>query len=383
MNMKPNILIRTCWKISISLALFSHILILNKDVFAMPPKKERDLPGDREQDSRKPYSMQKLSKKEQPILLFNALMQKAAIHFHSGEKDQQLNCYKQILIIEGLSPLFRARTHANIAVVHLHLGQTIIASLNLQKAEGLASLEELETVMGPQSFSVFATTYHKTAEDLYLNHPQKALEYELKALKVPKQEESWYEKIHLHLAILHDRLLKFKESLDHALKAKSGTHLTSDERDRALAFAAMGSAEIGKHEDCLKYFDKIRNIDSLPNTERFLLLSTVGGYYLSNQEWEKGINFRIQATNVLDTSTPQYLWSKYHLAMVYGESGNKEKEVELYSDVLELIRSIPSSEEWRDDIVSIHLSIEIFFFVKEQKEKEEREAQVREQALQQ
>ena len=249
------------------------------------PKKEIVQASDEEHNSRKARYTREVG---QCNVDFHVLMQNATKHFQLGEKDQQLRCYQKIVDIEGLSHLNLARTHANMAVVYLHLGRNIMASVHLQKAEELASLEELETVMGTQTYNVFASTYHKTAQDLYLDYPQKALEYEIKALKVPKQTEKLYGDIHLYLAVIYDRLLNSRESLNHALYALDCKFLMPNERDKALCFAAIGSADVGKNEDCIKYFNQISSLSNLHQTERYLVLSAAGGCYLSNRKGDKG-----------------------------------------------------------------------------------------------
>lgn len=159
-------------------------------------------------------------------LLFNAYMQKAAAHFYLGERDKQIGSYKDILTIDGLPQLNVARTYANIGVVYLQLGKSIVAAAHLKKAQELVKLEELKDIMGPQTYSAFATTYDLAAESLYLSHPQQSLEYQLKSLSIPDQELVWYGRGNLKLAICYDRLLKQDESLICALDALKCKSLT-------------------------------------------------------------------------------------------------------------------------------------------------------------
>ncbi|MBS0186120.1 MAG: hypothetical protein JSS34_07265 [Proteobacteria bacterium] len=60
------------------------------------------------------------------LRFFDAYMQKGAGHFHLGERDKQLECYKKILGLEALPKIMRARTHTNLAVVHIHLNNILL-----------------------------------------------------------------------------------------------------------------------------------------------------------------------------------------------------------------------------------------------------------------
>ncbi len=305
-----------------------------------------------------------LNREQNVQVLFEAYMQKAAGHFHLGERDKQLKCYQEILGIEGLPKLTLARTHTNSAVVYLHLGRTLVASGHLQKAEELAPLQEIAKVIGHQIYSVFANIYDKTAQDLYLTHPEKALVYNLKALGIPHQEENWYAYTHLQLAVSYDRLLNSSESLNHALQTLSYKTLTPSEHDRALCYASLGSAGIGQYDQSIRYCEQIKSLKNLHQNERFLLHSTIGSCYFSKGEWNAGIEYRNKANVSLDSSSPEYLIAKYNLGIAYGESGNKDKEMEFYDEVLEVLKSNTFEKSWQEGLQSIRVSIETFYFMK-------------------
>ncbi len=300
-------------------------------------------------------------------IIFEAYMQKAAGHFHLGERDKQLGCYKEILNMSGLSKLNLARTHVNISVVYVHLEKSLLASGHLQKAEELASLEDIEKVIGAQIYKVFGNTYAKTAQDLYLTHPEMALEYNKKALSIPHQDEGMYGRTHLNLAVCYDRFLNSKDSLSHALQALNCKALAPIEHTKALCYASLGSWGIDKNNDCIRYFEQIKNLKNLYQNEYFLLLTTVGSCYLSMGNWDKGIALRHQANNSLEPSAPEYLFVKYNLATAYGMSGHKEKEMEFYDEILEAIKNNTFEKSWGETFQSIQTSIETFYFMEEWK----------------
>ncbi len=296
------------------------------------------------------------------LLFFDAYMQKAAGHFHLGEQDKQLKCYQEILGIKGLSKLNIARTHVNISVVYLHLGRNLAAAGYLQKAEEIISLSEIVQVIGSQTYGVFASIYDKTAQDLYLHSPQQALRYQKKIIDIPCLDEKLYGQAHLKLSILYDNLLNSEETLNHALQALKCKSLTSTERDKALCFAALG-AGLDKPKECISYFNQIVDLKNLHKNEYHLLLMTVGSCYLRDKKWDEGIALQSQAIHVLDFSSPEYLFGKYHLATTYGKSSNKKKEMELYGEVLEVIKVNAFNREWQECMQSIQISIETFFFM--------------------
>lgn len=304
--------------------------------------------------------------------LFDSYMQKAVHHYHLGERDNQLACYKEILIIPALSDLDIARTHVNISNIHLQLGRILLAAAHLTKAETLTSIKDIEAVMGPQTFSLFATIYHKAADELYPNAPEQALIYYQKAFQLPEQAENFYGFIHLNLSVCYDRLLKSKDSLNHALQALNFKSLTQKSHDRALCFAAIGSKDTDKPEDCLRYFIQIKSLKDLIYTERYLVLSAVARSYCEKENLEQGFIFGHRSLEALDPHSPQYLIAKYGLAVGYGEYGNRKKELELYNEVLESIRDNTFEVSWQKSIQSIQMSIETVFFMKEMKKFEKR-----------
>jgi len=303
---------------------------------------------------------------------FDAYMQKAACHYHLNEKNSQLNCYQEILKIPGLSTLSLARTHVNISVVYAHLKRCLTSAVHLQKAEELAPISDIEKIIGPEVFSIFANGFDRAGEDLYLNYPEQALVYQKKAIQVPRQAENWYALAHLKLAVVYDRLLMSEETLGHALLALKCQSLLPKERDKALCFAALGSSGVNKHDDCLKYFNQIKNLEDLHPNEYCLILTTVGTHYLIEEKWEKGIEYRRKALDVLDPSSPQYLDLKYNLATAYGASGNKEKEIEFYNEVLEVIKNNTFDKERQKSVRTIQMLIDLFFFMQEIYEMEKR-----------
>lgn len=297
--------------------------------------------------------------------LFNAYMQKAVAHAILGEKDNQLLCYKEILNIPALSKVTIARTHTNISVVYLHLDRVLLAAAHLTKAEEFASVADLEKIIGPQTLRVFPTIYYKAFEVLYTNVPEQAILYLQKVLRLPEQKEIPHLSVHLNLAVGYDRLLKFDDSLHHALQVLTHQSLPPKTRDRALCYAAISSNQIDKLEDCIGYFKKINNLKHLVNTERYLVFSAVGNSYLRKGNWEQGFIFGHQALDNLEPHSPHYLFVKHNLATAYGESGNKIKEMELYREVLESMGNRTFEPFWQGDMRLIKMSLETFFFIKE------------------
>lgn len=305
--------------------------------------------------------------------LFCAYMQKAAHHYHLGENDNQLSCYKNILTIPALSNVDKARTHTNIAVVHLRLNRSVAAACHLTKAEELVSIAALEKAMGPQTLSVFPTVYYKASLDLFMSCPEQAVIYLRKVLRFPEQQELPHTDVHLYLAVSYDRLLKFDDSLEHACQVLSHQSLSPKVHDRALCYAAAGSYATGKLDNCIEYFQKINTVKNLINNEeRYLALSAVGGSHIKKGNWEKGFSFMHQALDSLGTSSPHYLPVKYDLGIAYGRSGDKQKEREVYSEILDAIGNHTFESSYPEEIRSIQRSIETFFFMKEMDKFEQR-----------
>lgn len=304
--------------------------------------------------------------------LFNAYMQKAAYHYQLGERDNQLSCYQEILNIPGLSNGNVARTHTNIAVIHFQLGRTLLAAAHLKKAESIAPVEDIEKTMGEKTVGLFSKVYYKASQLLYSSAPQQALPYLERVLQFPEQYENFYVHVHLQMTVLYDSLLKFNDSLSHALQVLKSESLTPENRDRALCYAATGSKEINKPEDCFRYYEQIRNLNKLASTEQYLVLAAVGSSCFTKGNQEQGLRYGCQALEALDPHSPQYLLTKHELATAYGENGNKQKEMELYAEILGAIKVNCFEPSWQPHIQSIQTSIETAFFVREMKKFEKR-----------
>ena len=296
-------------------------------------------------------------------------MQKGAGHFHLGERDKQLECYKKILRLEALPKITRARTYANLAVVYIHFKQHFVAAGHLQKAEELASIQEIEKIIGSQAYHLFATTYCQIADALYLSHPEQSLIYLRKSLQVPEQPEGYYVEGHLNLAVCYDRLLMSRDSLSHALEVLRFQALSSQDRNRALCYASLGYEGIDEYDESIRYFERISDVEKLHKNERHLLLCTLGKIYLKKEDHKKGIELKHQGIDALDPTEAAYLVQKYDLAKAYGQIKNEEKEIEIYGEILEGIRTISFDQEWKERMKSIQMSIETTFFLKELDEK--------------
>ena len=304
-------------------------------------------------------------------LLFDAYMHKATGHFHLGERDKQLKCYQEILGTKGLSKLTLARTHVNISVVQSQLKRCLLAAAQLKKAEELAAIQDIAQIIGGQTYNVFVQMYTNAGEELY-DHPEQALDFQKRALQIPEQDEHTYAILHLKLAFLYEKLSNSKDSLTHVLQTLKCKFLSPAERDEALCLASIASAEAGKRDDCIRYFQQIADLKRLNKNERFLVLLTVGSCYLSDKKWDIGIRLRYQALDVLDPTSPECLLVKYNLATAYGESGDKEKELDLYGEVLEEIKSKTFDKNWQEGMQSTQMLIEASFFMKEMDEFERR-----------